>query len=338
MGRQKRVVITRAPFRLTFAGGGTDIPDYYKNYGDGASVNASMNRYAYIMVAESFHENTIRVRYTTSENDVTNIDEVQHPSIRESLRFLGVTKGIEIATLADIPSKGTGVGSSSTFTVGLLHALHAYKGDEVTPEQLAKEAIHIERGVLKEAGGKQDQYIAAYGGIRLMVFKKDDTVDVKDVGLGKKEVGELERHLLLMYTGKERKASALEQKKVSTMSEHLDSYKKMAELAHKQYDAFQKGRWQETGKLLHENWLLKKTLASGVSDPYIDRLYGTAIENGAEGGKLLGAGGGGFFLFYANPDKHEKIIEALPELKPEPFGFELEGSKVVYSQGEGLKA
>ncbi len=337
MRGEKRYIVTRTPLRISFAGGGTDIPDYYKNYGDGAVVSAGLNKYVYVTVKDYFYGNSIKVHYTQVENDVTNVNEVHHPSVRESLKYLGITKGLEISSLADVHSKGTGLGSSSSFAVGLLNALHAYKGEKIMPKELADEAIHIERNVLKEAGGKQDQYIAAYGGIRLMIFKKDDTVEVKTANLSKEDLNGLESHLLLMYTGKERSSTTIHTKQAVGVSERIDSYKKMVDLAHKQYDAFQNGKWQETGKLLHENWLLKKTLASGISDAYIDRLYDTALENGAEGGKIIGAGGGGFFLFFAAPDKHEKIIEALPELTPEPFSIEPEGSKVIYRQGEIFK-
>lgn len=337
MRGEKRYITIRTPLRISFAGGGTDIPDYYKNYGDGVVLSAGLNKYVYVTVKDHFYSNSIKVHYAHVENDVTNVNEVHHPSVRESLRYLGITKGIEISSLADVHSNGTGLGSSSSFAVGLLNALHAYNGERITPKELAEEAIHIERNVLKEAGGKQDQYIAAFGGIRLMIFKKDDTTEVKDVKLNKDDLNGLSSHLLLMYTGKERGSTNIHTKQAAEVGEHVETYKKMADLAHKQYEAFQNGKWRETGRLLHENWLLKKTLASGISDAYIDRLYNTALENGAEGGKILGAGGGGFFLFFADPDKHEKIIESLPELTHEPFSIEHEGSKVIYSQGETFK-
>lgn len=337
MNSEKRVVFTKTPFRLSFAGGGTDIPDYYKKYGPGAVVSAAMNKYMYVTASQYFFENSIRARYTQLENDVTNVNEVHHPSIRESLRFLGVTKGIQITSIADIPSKGTGLGSSSSFAVGLLNALHAYKGDNATKKQLAEEAIHIEREVLKEAGGKQDQYVAAFGGIISMKFKSDDTVDVKSIDMKKEELADLERHLLLMFTGKERNSPTIHSRQAAEVSEHVETYRKMVNLAQKQAEAFESGRWEETGKLLHENWLLKKTLTSGISDPYMDRLYNTALENGAEGGKIMGAGGGGFFLFFADPDKHEKIVDSLPELRVEPMGIGQEGSKVIYMQGEPVR-
>lgn len=332
MGSEKKLIITRTPFRVHFAGAG-DMADYYKNYGDGAFVNAAINRYTYVTVKDYFYENSLRAHYAQVENDVTNLDEINHPSIRESLRLLGITKGIEINSTADMPSRGTGLGSSSSFAVGLLNALHVHKGESATQVQLAEEAVHIEREVLKEAGGKQDQYIAAFGGIKLMIFKKDNTVDVRDVKMDKKDMAELERHLLFIYTGKERVSHNIHTKQDSEVGKHLDAYRKSVGLAYKQYEALQDGRWQETGRILHENWTLKKTFADNISDTYLDRLYKTAMENGAEGGEIMGAGGGGFFLFFADPDKHERIIEALPELKPMQIGFEMEGSKVIYKQG-----
>ncbi|MEM3839286.1 MAG: hypothetical protein QXF01_01765 [Candidatus Micrarchaeaceae archaeon] len=338
MAGEKRVVITRTPFRMSFAGGGTDIPDYYRNYGGGAVVSASINQYVYIIVAESFNENSIKMHYSKIENDVTNLDEIQHPSARECLRYLGITKGIEISTLADAPAKGTGLGSSSSFAVGLLNALYAYKGEKASPKDLAEKAIHIERNVLKEAGGKQDQYVAAYGGLLLMEFNKDDTTEVKRLQLSLKDREELQKHLMLMYIGKERSSSEIHKVQANSVGNNASSYKRMAELAYMQAKAFEEGRWQETGKLLHENWMLKKTLGEGISNAYIDRLYNTAIQNGAEGGKIIGAGGGGFFLFFAQPEKHGRIIEALPELRPLKFGFEDEGSKIIYEQGEPVTA
>lgn len=337
MSGDKRVVFTRTPFRLTFAGGGTDMPEYYNSYGNGAVVNAAMNKYVYISISQYFYENSIRVHYSKSENDVTNVNEIQHPSIRESLKFLGITKGVQITTFADMPSKGTGIGSSSSFAVGLLNALHAYRGEKASPKALAEEAYHVEREILKEAGGKQDQYIAAFGNLQFMEFKKGGVVETKRVKMRKADLVQLQKHLLLMFTGKERAAHSLEATKALQFGSHVDALKKMANLAHKQYKAFEDGDWQQTGKLLHENWLLKKTLADGVSDPYIDRMYKTAMQNGAEGGKILGAGGGGFFLFFADPDKHDRIVESLPELRIEPFGFEPQGSSLIFEQGEPIK-
>lgn len=334
MDSHKRVVITRTPFRISFAGGGTDIPDYYRRFGTGAVLSGAMNRYMFVSAHQYFFRDKIRIHYARAENDVADVNEVQHPSIRECLKLTGIKSGIQISSVADIPSKGTGLGSSSSFAVGLLNALHVWKGESATGKQLAEEAIYIERTALKEAGGKQDQYVAAYGGLLLMEFKKDDTVAVRQVDISKGNLKDLERHLLLMYTGKERNSSDIHVKQAGEVGSHIQAYQKMAEIAYSHCDALENGRWDETGKFLHENWMLKKTLAGGISDPHIDSIYNTAMQNGAEGGKMIGAGGGGFMLFYADPDKHHKIIEALPQMRTEPFEFEEGGSSVIYSQGD----
>ena len=337
-GCEKRVVIGRTPLRISFAGGGTDIPDYYKNYGNGYVISAAAKKYVYIEANQYFFENSIRIHYSKVESDVTNINEVQHPVIKEALKLLGITKGIEISTVADVPSRGIGLGSSSSFTVGLLNVLHNWKGEAVSKEKLAEEAVHIERNVLKEAGGKQDQYVAAYGGLLFMEFLKDDSVKVRKVEISKSDLNELEKYILLLYTGKERSSAAIHVQQAGTVKDHIEAYKRMSELAYAQCEALENGKWRETGKLLHENWNLKKTLAPGISDPYIDRVYETAIRSGAEGGKIMGAGGGGFMMLFADPDKHQKIIDSIPEFKPEPFGFEPNGSEIIYTQGDPPKS
>lgn len=338
MDGDRRVVITKTPFRISFAGGGTDIPEYYKNFGTGAVVSGAMNRYMYVTASQYFFDDRIRIHYVRTENDISEVDDIQHPSIRECLKFTRITRGIQISSIADIPSKGTGVGSSSSFAVGLLNALHNWRGESVNEQQLAKEAIYIERTALKEAGGKQDQYVAAFGGLLLMEFFKDDTVKVRKAKIKKKDVEELQKHLLLMYTGRERSSSAIHVNQAKEVGSHLDSYRKMCELAYRQFEALEDGRWWETGKLMHENWQIKKTLANGISDQHVDKIYETAMKNGADGGKIMGAGGGGFFLFFADPDRHQKIIDAIPELKQERICFEQEGSRIIYNQGNPVKA
>ncbi len=337
MSSDKRVVITKTPFRLSFAGGGTDIPEYYKRFGTGAVVSGALNKYVFTGAHQYFFEDKIRIHYARTENDIDNVNDIQHPSIRECLKLMKIKSGIQISSVADIPSKGTGLGSSSSFAVGLLNALHNWKGNKSDSAKLAEEAVYIERTALKEPGGKQDQYVAAFGGLLFMEFFKDDSVKIRRIKIKKGELRDLEKHLLLMYTGRERDAGTLEAKKVSGFASHAEALRRMADLARMQFEAFEDGRWMETGRLLHENWQLKRTLADGVSSDYIDRFYKTALENGAEGGKLMGAGGSGFLLFFADPDKHERIIDSLPELRPEPFALEPEGSKVIYSQGEPIR-
>lgn len=336
MSGEKRVVITKTPLRVSFAGGGTDIAGYYSKYGTGAVLSGAMSKYVYVSAHQYFFENGIRAHYSKVELDVTDINDIQNPIIRESLRLANVTKGIELSTVAEVPARGTGLGSSSSFAVGLLNAIHTWKGDKIDEKTLAEEAIYMERTVLKEAGGKQDQYVAAYGGLLLMEFFKDESVRIKKVGISRKELRELEKHILLLYTGKERTSGIIHDKQAAEVSTHLDAYKRMAQLAYEQCEAFENGKWRDTGRLLHENWSLKKTLADSISDPYVDKIYNIALKNGAEGGKILGAGGGGFMMLFAAPDRHQDIIEAIPEFKVEPFGFGAEGSKVIYSQGNAM--
>ncbi|MDE1768413.1 MAG: kinase, partial [Candidatus Micrarchaeota archaeon] len=245
MSGEKRVVITRTPFRLSFAGGGTDIPEYYNNYGNGAVVSGAMNKYMFISASQYFFKDKIRIHYVRTENDIDNVNDIKHPAIRECLKLMKIGSGVQISSIADIPSKGTGIGSSSSFTVGLLNALHRWKREKVGERQLAEEAVYVERTALKEAGGKQDQYVAAFGGLLFMEFLKDGRVNVRHVKMSKKDLGELEKHLLLIYTGSERSAGALEAKKAGAFGSHVSELKMMADLAYKQVDAFEDGRWRE---------------------------------------------------------------------------------------------
>ncbi len=323
----KRVMImSRTPLRITFVGGGTDV-QYYKQHGPGAVISAAVNKYIYVLVHKRF-DDLIRVGYSRTEN-VKDVDELMHPTVRESLRFLGIDGGIEITSMADIPAGGTGMGSSSTFLVGLLNALHAWKGEYAIPTQLAEEAVKIERNILKEPGGKQDQYMAALGGMQLMEFNRDETVVTTPVIMKEESRAQLHEHLLLVYTGRQRSSGGILARQSDEMEMHLEAYDKMRGLAYRMFKSLVENRWEDTGKCLHENWMLKRTLSSSISDPDIDNYYKTAIDNGAEGGKVIGAGGGGFLLFYADKGKHDTIVKALG-LRQEPFEFEMLGSRIIY--------
>ena len=324
---ESRMIMTKTPLRITFVGGGTDIPSFYREHGPGAVVSAAINKYIYIIVNKKF-DKKIRVSYSTTEI-VDAVDEIKHPTVREALRLLNIDGGIEIVSISDIPSEGTGLGSSSSFLVGLLNALHAWKGELVSPKQLAEEAVKIEREILKEPGGKQDQYIAAYGGIQYMEFNKDESVIVKPVIMPEEKRRALRENLILFYTGKHRKSTDIHKNQMKEAENKVESYSKMKELALTMYDSLAKGKIEETGKLLHENWLLKKQLANGISDDSIDMMYKSAMDLGATGGKLIGAGGGGFLLFYAEKGRHKSITEVL-KLKLEPFDFEALGSRIVH--------
>ena len=322
------MIIARAPFRVSFAGGGSDLRDFYSKNGHGAVLSTTIDKYMYIMIHPYFHDR-IRIKYSRTE-DVNEIEEIQHPLVRECLKVVGIEKGIEIASIADVPS-GTGVGSSSTFTVCLLHALYAHEGRVVTKEKLAREACQIEMDILKEPIGKQDQYAASYGGLNCIQFSQDEMVIVDPVAC-KPEVKEcLERNLMMFYVGNKRKSSQIlrEQEKNMGREEEQEVVRKMVRLAEDARDSLNGGAVENFGKILDEGWVLKKKLASRISNPLLDEYYEKALKAGATGGKLLGAGGGGFFLFYCEP-KHQNNVRKALNLKELKFKFDNEGSKIVY--------
>ncbi|MEM0137497.1 MAG: kinase [Thermoplasmata archaeon] len=325
-----RVITTRTPLRITFAGGGTDIPAYYRKYGPGAVVSATINKYIYVTVAKNFYRDEIRVSYSKTENAIKNVDDIQHPTVRESLKLLDIKSGIQIISITEIPSRGTGLGSSSSFLVGLLNALHAWRGEAVSPKQIAEEAVKIEREILKEPGGKQDQYMAAFGGINLMEFFPDENVSVKPTLLKAEDRKMLNDHLIMLYTGIERDSTKIHNEQMNTVDDRVENYRKMVEIAYKTYNLFSRGKWEDLGYLLHENWMMKKELSNGITNEKIDEWYKRAIDAGAIGGKLMGAGGGGFLLFFISPEKRENLKNALRELPEEQFKFEPFGSRILY--------
>ncbi len=322
------MIIAKAPFRISFAGGGSDLREYYSKNGYGAVLSTTINKYMYIMIHPYFHDK-VRIKYSRTE-DVHEIDEIQHPLVRECLKLVRIEKGIEIASIADVPA-GSGIGSSSTFTVCLLHALHAYQGKFVTKERLAEEACTIEINVLKEPIGKQDQYAASYGGLNYIQFNSDETVFTNPIICKPEIKSRLERNCLMFYFGNERKASQIlsEQKENMKLDEKNEIVKKMVVLARDLRDSLNKGNIKYFGKILHEGWLLKKKLASKISNSVLDEYYEKALNAGATGGKLLGAGGGGFFLFYCLPKYQNKVRETL-NLKELKFKLDTEGSKIIY--------
>ena len=324
------MVISRTPLRISFIGGGSDLHVFYRRY-PGAVVSTAINKYIYITVNKKF-DNRIRASYSITEI-VDNVDQLKHELIRESLKMLHLDGGIEITSISDIPSQGTGLGSSSSYTVGLLNALHAFKEEYSSAEDLAKEACDIE---IKRCGkpiGKQDQYIAAFGGLNYIQFNPDESVFVNPIICKKETKENLQRSLLLLYTGIARSSSSI----LEVQSENLERdkkkfliTKKLVSLAKELKRSLECNCLDSFGELLHEGWLLKKKMAKEISNSQIDRWYELARKNGALGGKILGAGGGGFLLLYAPPEKHEAIRRALPELKATPFKFEPEGSKIIY--------
>lgn len=323
------MIITRTPFRISFAGGGTDLADFYRAE-TGAVVSTAINKYMYIVVNKGF-DDSIRVSYSKTEI-VKGVEKIRHPIVREALKLVGVTRGIEIVSIADIPTK-TGLGSSSSFTVGLLNSLHAYKGVLKSAEELSREACHIEVDILGEPIGKQDQYIAAYGGLRYIQFNPDETVFTEPIIYAQDNKEELNRNLLLFYTGDTREArSILKQQKTNiSQRDKVESLKKMRDLALELRDSLNSNSSPDIlGQFLHKGWLLKKKLASDISNNKIDKYYEKALSAGALGGKIVGAGGGGFLLLYCPREKQLKVRQALSELTLTQFLLEPEGSKIIY--------
>src|SRR4030042_1937392 len=318
------MIICRTPLRISFVGGGTDLASFYQQ-SPGAVVSTAINKYIYITVNKKFDEK-IRVSYSKTEF-ADQPEDLKHELIRESLLLLGIRKGIEITSISDIPSEGTGLGSSSTYTVGLLNALHAYKNEFASAERLAQEACSIEIDKCGKVIGKQNQYVAAYGNFNFTQFFPD-RVSVEPIIIKNKK--EFEAHFLLFYTGITRSAKAILEEQDQKTKKNFGKMKAMAVLAKEAKKAIEKGSFDDFGEILHQNWVLKKGLVETISNPVIDQWYLTARGHGAIGGKILGAGGGGFLLLYAPPNLHELIKSALPELRHIPFSFEPEGSKIIY--------
>lgn len=328
--RELYMIITRTPLRISFAGGGSDMPSYYTKYG-GAVVSTAISKYIYVTINKKF-DDAIRLSYSKTEH-VTSVGEIEHGIARAVLTLTNVRGGVEITTIADIPASGTGLGSSSSFTVGLLHALHAYQGRYVGAAQLGAESCHIEIDVCNAPIGKQDQYAAAYGGFNFIRFEPDGNVTVEPLICPPAARDTLERNILLLYTGRTRSANTIlaEQSANSAASSGTQAaLRRMTALTNDFAQAMQRGDCDAVGDILHEGWELKKHLASGISNAAIDSWYDTGRRAGATGGKILGAGAGGFLLFYAPQEKHPAIIQALPELRPMPINFERTGSQVIF--------
>ncbi|HIJ83582.1 MAG: Kinase, galactokinase/mevalonate kinase [Magnetococcales bacterium] len=318
------MIITRTPFRVSFAGGGSDLRDYYGKRPYGAVVSAAIRSYVYIAIHPYFYDK-IRIKYSSTE-DVTSVDEIKHPIVREALRRVAIHTGIEIASFADVPA-GTGLGSSSSFTVGLLHALYAFKGMTVTKERLAEEACAIEIDILREPIGKQDQYAAAFGGINYIRFNPDESVNVAPVSLDYAGCDLLEKKLRLYYTGGQRSASSIlsRQKIRLNQEENFKALDQMVALADALHLNFHRMNVASLGDHLNQGWELKQQLASGIGNDHVNGLMQRALQLGARGGKLLGAGETGFLLIYA--DDHNKIMAQLG-CRSLPFHIDRAGSQV----------
>jgi D-glycero-alpha-D-manno-heptose-7-phosphate kinase len=327
------MIISRTPFRVSFVGGGSDMETFYSRH-QGAVLSTSIDKYMYISSHRNFHKDQIQVKYSRTET-VGSIDELKHPLLREALRKTGITGGIEIGSIADIPS-GTGMGSSSAFTVGLLHNLYAINRKFVTHEDLAREACEIEIEIVKEPIGKQDQYAAAFGGLNIIYFNPDGSVRVEPLHIKSEVYQALEQNLMMFYLGNQRKASDIlsEQKQNATSDDKHTVLRQMVSLVFDLRDALYQERLSDFGKILHENWMLKQKLASKISNREIDAVYEAGLQHGAMGGKLLGAGGGGFMLFYCEKEKQEKLKHSLSGFNTFEFKFERDGSKIIYFADE----
>jgi D-glycero-alpha-D-manno-heptose-7-phosphate kinase len=324
------MIISRTPLRMSFVGGGSDLPAFYRRFG-GAVVSTAIDKYVYITVNPKF-DHHIRISYSRTE-EVDRVARIKHPLVRESLKRLGIDGGIEISSIADIPSRGSGLGSSSSFTVGLLHALHAYAERYASAEQLAREACEIEIDRCGEPIGKQDQYAAAFGGLNFIQFHPDDSVSVEPILCRRATLLRLQENIVVFYTGITRSASRIlkvQQSAVGTERKKQKMLKRMVQLANELKAELQNNNLDAFGEFLRANWDLKKQIAGGITNQHIDRCYAAARQAGAMGGKLLGAGAGGFMMFYAPVERHEAIGQALPGLRRVPVRFEPQGSKIIF--------
>jgi len=322
------MIITQTPLRISFAGGGTDFRDYYKING-GCVISSAIDKYIYVIIKERF-DDKIRVGYSRTEM-VDSVDEVEHDLVRESLRMTGITKGVEISTMADIPSEGSGLGSSSSVTVGLLNAMHAYQGDPKPPEVLAEEACKIEIDILGRPIGKQDQYIAAFGNLRFFEFLPSGEVRVESVNMDPDKKRRLSESLLLFFTGMTRSSTEILTEQKQNIAERIPTLDKMKMQAYEIRESLLNGSVDHIGEVMHQGWLYKKQLAGKISSSEIDRMYEAAIEAGALGGKIAGAGGGGFLLLYCPPERQSKVRAALKGLRELNFNLERDGTKVIFN-------
>lgn len=324
--------MSKTPLRISFFGGGSDLPAYYRHH-QGAVVSTTIDKYIYINVKNKF-DDLIRLSYSQTET-VESVNQIKHDLVKTALTLLNIDKSIEITSISDLPSRGTGMGSSSAYLVGLLNALYHFKNSPKNQEWLAEQACEIELWQLGKSIGKQDQYIAAYGGLNRFKFNSNESVEVNSIRCSQDTIRELQSNLLLMYTNTTRAAeSILEQQSLETKKSEgtRSQIKEMVDMANLFYAQLNNDNLSEVGKMLHDAWMIKRTLTKDISNDYINRCYDIGRNAGAEGGKLLGAGGGGFLMFYADPDAQKRIREALPDLRAVNVRFESKGSRIVYSE------
>lgn len=327
------MVISRVPFRVSFFGGGTDYPSWYRRFG-GAVLSTTINKYCYLSVRRlpPFFEHSIRLAYSQVEH-CTELGQIRHPGFREILRFHGITHGVEAHYDSDLPAR-SGMGSSSAFAVAFLHALYAFRGKMVSHGELATQAIHMERDVMGESVGSQDQVAVAHGGLNHIRFETDDSFVVNPMMLSKSLLRELNSHLMLYFTGTVRVASVIAKTYCEDLGEKERNMRQLGELVPTAINALHRQELLEFGRLLHEGWRLKRSLAAAISTTGIDEIYEAAVQAGAIGGKILGAGGGGFMLLFVPPAQQASVRERLKSLLLVPFEFESAGSQIIYYDPE----
>lgn len=326
------MIISRTPFRITLGGGGTDLPSFYTKYG-GFVVSATINKYMYISAIRSIFENCIRIKYSKTE-EVTNIEELKHDIARETLKLMDISAPIEITSMADLPA-GSGLGSSSSYTVGLLNVLHNFKREYISTKELAEEACKLEIDILKKTVGKQDQYTAAYGGFIVLDIEKSGKVNVRKVNINENTIDDLNQNLLIFYTNHLRSAETIlsHQSKMTEIGDYnvIDSLLEIKEIGYNILESLENGNIVNIGYLFDKHWNLKKKMSNDISNPDFDKIYQYAKNNGALGGKIMGAGGGGFFIFYTE-DKSTQLKEAMKSigLKEMKYKFSFSGSRIIY--------
>jgi len=323
------MIITKTPFRVSLCGGGSDLPAFYEKNG-GCVISTTIKKYMYITSHPSFEGKDTVLKYSKTET-VRNIDDIEHPIFRECLKQEGLS-GLEITSIADIP-QGTGLGSSSSFTVGLIKNLKCYKREYISDADVAEAACNMEINKLGNPIGKQDQYAAAFGGLNYYQFNKDGSVFVEPVLMSKEAYQQLEKNLIMLYVGGEHNASEIlkeQSKNMVSAKDKEEGQKRIVELTHELKYELEHNNIDAVGRILDENWKIKKTLANGITNPQFDKWYDKAIQNGAVGGKILGAGGSGFFLFYVPEEKQEGFRNAMKELPEMEFKFDHQGTTVIF--------
>ncbi len=326
------MIISRTPFRISFFGGGTDYPVWYRQNG-GSVLSTAINKYCYIncRILPPFFEHSLRIVYSKVENR-NSFEEISHPSVRETFRFLGIKTGLEIHHDGDLPAR-SGLGSSSAFTVGLLNALYVLRGHTPFKKQLAEESIYIEQELIKETVGSQDQIAAAYGGLNHICFNRNNEFHVNPLTIKDERKKELTSHLMLFYTGVKRTASDVAKSYTSDTGARRDQLMQIGELVNESIDILKSEQDIPCfGDLLHQAWLLKRSLSEKVSNGFVDKIYEIARNNGAIGGKILGAGGGGFLLLFVPPHLQKRVRFALNDLIHVPFDIDNSGSQVIFSE------